>query len=620
MAKDEQNIKLNNFIIKSKLVHGNRYDYSLVNYVNAKTKIKIICPIHGEFEQRPDSHLNGSGCYKCSLVDKTKTNDKILDEFNKIHGNKYDYSLVNYVNIKTKVKIICLDHGEFEQTPDSHLNGSGCPICGNINITKKLTKTNDKILDEFNKINGNKYDYSLVNYINAKTKVKIICPIHGIFEQTPNTHLSGCGCQKCGDKRISEKKLYSLDEFIFCVTKLHHNKYDYSLVNYINGKVKVNIICPEHGEFKQTPYSHLSGRGCQKCGINTRNNNITKTINTFMLDVKLVHGDKYDYSNVEYINSKNKIKIMCPVHGEFEQTPDGHLSGSGCPKCVNIISKPEEELFEFLNVNAIISNISDRKILNGKELDIFIPKYNVAIEFDGLYWHSELFKDKNYHLNKTNLCKEQGVQLIHIFEDEWIYKQDIVKSRLKNILGLTENKIFARKCIIKEVNSKDKTLFLDNNHLQGSVKSSINIGLYHNNQLVSLMCFNKPRAGIGALYDGYELSRFANILNTNVIGGASKLLNYFELTYKPKNIISYTDLRWSTGNLYETLGFVETHRNKPNYWYKLGNKRSHRFGFRKSILEKQGFDISNKTEHQIMLDRKIYRIYDCGTITYSKKY
>ena len=155
--------------------------------------------------------------------------------------------------------------------------------------------------------------------------------------------------------------------------------------------------------------------------------------------------------------------------------------------------------------------------------------------------------------------------------------------------------------------------------MQGATNSSVKLGLYLNDDLVSLMTFNKPRLGIGASYDGYELSRFCNKLDTSVIGGADKLLKHFIKTYNPKEIISYADRRWSQGDLYEKLGFQETHRNKPNYWYIIGKNRKHRFNFRKELLKKDGFDTKNKTEHQIMLERGIYRIYDCGTITYSLK-
>ena len=181
--------------------------------------------------------------------------DDFIDRMKKIHNNKYDYSLVNYINIKTKIKIICPIHGCFEQTPDNHSQGKGCSKCAN-----NIKLTNHIFIKKAKNIHGNKYDYSLVKYINSKTKVKIICPVHDVFEQLPDNHISKqYGCPKCS------KKYKTLDEFILLSNNIHNNKYDYSLVNYINGETKIEIICPEHGIFKQTPEKHLIGQGCRQC-------------------------------------------------------------------------------------------------------------------------------------------------------------------------------------------------------------------------------------------------------------------------------------------------------------------------------------------------------------------
>jgi hypothetical protein len=340
----------------------------------------------------------------------------------------------------------------------------------------------------------------------------------------------------------------------------------------------------------------------------------------FISKANIIHNNKYSYDSLIYKNGVSKVLITCKKHGEFEQYAYDHLTGHGCSKCSSSVSKQELELIEFISGLGLKVKTRDKSIIKPMELDIFIPSHNIAIEFNGLYWHNELFLDKNYHLNKTIQCEENGIKLIHIFEDEWEFKKDIVKSRLKNILGLTENKIFGRKCEVRIVSQKDGEVFLNNNHLQGNVNSSVRLGLYYDDELVSLMCFNKPRLGVGIGYDGHELSRFCNKLDINVIGGASKLLSHFIKDNSPNKIISYADMRWSSGDLYDTLGFIESHKNKPNYWYVVGKQRKHRFGFRKEILKKNGFDTTNKTEHEIMLERKMYRIYDCGTITYSKSF
>jgi len=293
-----------------------------------------------------------------------------------------------------------------------------------------------------------------------------------------------------------------------------------------------------------------------------------------------------------------------------------------CNDCLGVPSKSidQTKIEEFIECNyngEVISN--DRTILNGKEIDIYIPELKLGIEYNGLYWHSELYKEDKYHLNKTELCEEVGIQLIHIFEDEWLYKKDIVKSRLLNILGKS-NKIYARKCEIKEIDdNKEVRSFLNENHIQGFVGSKIKLGLYYDGDLVSLMTFGNLRKNLGQVSKegSYELLRFCNKLNTSVIGGASKLFKYFVGNYNPEYILSYADRRWSQGGLYEKLGFEFIHDTVPNFFYSNENKiRMNRFNFRKDVLVKEGFD-KEKTARQVMIERGYYRIYDCGSKKYS---
>ena len=335
---------------------------------------------------------------------------------------------------------------------------------------------------------------------------------------------------------------------------------------------------------------------------------------------------KYKQTNIERYGVDNPMKLEEIKNKTFKTNLRKYgvkstLQSEICnPLFHTSISNKEIEIFNFLKsiYNGKIIT-SDRNILNGLELDIYLPEINLAIEFDGLYWHNELNKENNYHLNKTNFCEKQGIQLIHIFEDEWIYKKEIIESILKNKLGLITNKIYARKTEIKEIDTKIAKDFMNNNHIQGYTNSSVKIGLYYENRLVSAMLFTKKVVGGRISFDGYELSRFVNILNTNVIGGASKLLKYFEKKYKPLEIRSYADRRWFDGKMYEILGFKQTHINKASYWYVIGDKRKHKSLFTKKKIKIQGFNIENKTEHEIMFERKIYRIYDCGTISYTKK-
>ena len=597
--------KLNKFKESSILIHSNKYDYSLVEYVSTKKKVKIVCPEHGVFEQTPEKHISRKqGCPKCSVNYKISP-EEFIEKSKKIHGDKYDYSLCEYKNANSNVTIICKKHGEFKQYAKLHMSGSNCPKCFG------RDKDNDDVINTLKQVHGDKYDYSMVEYVSEKTPIKIKCQEHGIFEQTFNTHKKGHGCPKCVGRYKSN------DDFINNAKIIHDNKYDYSLVNYKNSIINVDIICKIHGVFNQSPTNHLQGNGCPKCKGVSISLKKTNTQDEYITKAKYVHGFKYDYSSIEYLGNDKNITITCLEHGEFSQLASSHLQGVGCPKCGLKYDKSEGEVKEFIKSIGVLYVENTKKIISPLELDIYIPSHNLAIEFDGLYWHSEIHKPSNYHLNKTELCEEQGIQLIHIFEDEWRDKQDIVKSRLSNILGLTPNKIYARKTVVREVTKIESIQFLTNNHIQGNVNSTIKIGLYYNDELVSLMTFGKGRIAMGGDSNQYELLRFCNKLDTTVIGGADKLLKYFIKTYKPKEIISYADRRWSQGDLYEKLNFINTHNSRPNYHYIINNKRKHRFSFRKSILVNQGYN-KDLTEHQIMLERKIYRIYDCGTMVYKK--
>jgi len=288
---------------------------------------------------------------------------------------------------------------------------------------------------------------------------------------------------------------------------------------------------------------------------------------------------------------------------------------TNCNELNSKISLHEKDVVDFLEKNGV-ENIKTSNIsLIKKELDIYLPDYKLAIEMNGNYWHSELYKDKKYHLDKTNKCNELGIELLHIFQDDWLYKQDIIKSIIKNKINKIDNRIYARKCSIKEVSVGDTRLFLNDNHIQGFSSSKYKIGLYDGDKLVSLMTFGYRMTNSKK---EFELIRFCNSLNTNVIGGASKLFKYFINNYEFESIISYADVSMFTGSLYKTLNFEYSHRSKPNYFWVVDGVRKHRFNYNKKKLIKEGFD-SNKTEIEIMHSQGYYRIWGCGQDKYIYK-
>ena len=375
------------FIKKAKQVHSDKYDYSKVKYIDANTKVCIICPEHGEFWQRPASHLNGCGCKYCGFIKRTKkiTNNRnqFIEKAKQIHGDKYDYSKVEYINGHTKVCIICPIHGEFWQTPNSHLNGCGCNLCS------KPIHDKESFIKEASKKHNREYDYSKVDYVDSQTKVCIICPIHGEFWQTPSNHMKGEKCPICSKEKQQQENRKRAEkakfEFETKARKIHKDKYDYSKVKYINNHTKICIICPEHGEFWQTPAKHLMGSGCLKCS-----------------ESKL----------------EREVRILLE---------ENHI---------DYIQECDHTIFKWL-----------KKL----RLDFYLPKYNIAIECQGeqhyfpvsfgcLSKQAVLQRFKNivkYDLRKKECCNKNGIKLIY-YTTEKLKKDNEITNKtdlIKNIIN-----------------------------------------------------------------------------------------------------------------------------------------------------------------------------------------
>lgn len=339
---------------------------------------------------------------------------------------------------------------------------------------------------------------------------------------------------------------------------------------------------------------------------------------TFIDEALLIHDNKYTYDKIKYNGKKNKITITCPIHGDFEQTPDDHLQGKGCPLCGNIISKNE------MLINSKIKEYFDtitnsKQILHSKqELDIFIPSKNIAIEYNGTRWHSELFgKDKNYHLNKLKECNSQNIKLIQIFEDEFIEHKDIVLNKIYHILNIQQNlpKIMGRKCKIEVIDNKTAEQFLNDYHIQGFTRSTVYLGAVYDNKLIAVMSFKQETKSSLK----WELTRFASDYNYICQGIGGKLFNWFVKNYNPIEIKSFADRRWTLdkdNNLYIKLNFKLDKILPPDYKYYFPNcskyKRFHKFGFRKNKLNKKyGLPLS-MTENEMTKYLNCYKIWDCG--------
>jgi len=614
MTKEERTER---FKLKAVKVHKGYYIYDKVDYVNNTTKVCIICPLHGEFWQEPSSHLRGGTCPKCANKrrgDALRGNrEEFIERAKETHGDKYDYSKVVYESMMKPVEIICSEHGSFWQIPMQHVKGQGCPKCAG------RYRTNDEIIRMMKEAHpDDNYDYSKVEFTKMHNKVCIICPEHGEFWQTPAKHIRGQGCPKCGNSKSNKNRRITVEKFKEKCSVLHNGKYNYDKVEFDNVHDKVKIVCPVHGEFEQIACDHLNGHGCTQCAIDKSKSNTEE----FIRKSREIHGDKYGYSKVEYKGSKNKVCIICPEHGEFWQTPESHLKGCGCPKCGKIISKGEEEIYDFVSNLVGSDNIirNDREILDGKEIDIYIPSLKIGIEYNGVVWHSEKFgKDKNYHVDKLNCANEKGISLIQIFEDEFIDHKEVVFAKIRHTLGFDkyQEKVYGRECTIREIDKETAREFLDRNHIQGYAISSKHLGAYHNDSLIGVMSFNILKIG-GA---EWELTRFATDITKLCCGVGGKLLKYFIKCYRPLYIKSFADRRWTVNqndNLYTKLGFVLDNILPPDYRYiETGSyKRIHKFNYRKNILSKKYKLPLYMTESEMCNEIGADRVWDCGLLKY----
>ena len=357
---------------------------------------------------------------------KMLNNEIFIDRAIKKHNNKYNYSLVNYVNSHKKIKIICHVHGIFEQLPYQHLNGHGCSDCSNCK-----PKTINIFVNESIKIHGDRYDYSLVDYISRKKKIKIICKEHGVFEQQPCNHLKGCNCPKCAGRNITFLELVKKFE------EIHGSKYEYFENSFIGKSFKLKIRCKLHNYiFYQYIDNHLKGWGCTKCS--KRYNYTNKE---FIKICEDVHNHKYDYSLTNYTVANSKIKIICSKHGVFEQRAKYHISGHGCPICRS--SKGELIILDFLK-DMKIKFESQKRFKNCRDkytlpFDFYLPKYKMCIEYQGRQHFDEIIGwggydtlklVKKHDEIKINFCKSNSINLLIINHDN-----DII-SILKNNFGL----------------------------------------------------------------------------------------------------------------------------------------------------------------------------------------
>lgn len=562
-------------------------------------------------------------------------------KFKKKYPRQYKFLLEYYgqVNIFDKAAAVCL-YLRGEKPPS-------CEICGKLTVidtparnagykqrcvTHGKTNLDTVITREFLEAN-NPHGYIILEvppYAPISAPIKLHCHAHGDFSQLALNFLKGMRCNKCYDR--SAEIPVKVDYSIWLERSIGHfgDFYDYSKVSFNRvEKDMITIGCPVHGDFEQRASTHMRGHGCPKCGTEKIAKQLMHTTEEFIELANNKHSGKYTYLNTEYKGARETVLIECPIHGEFEQVAYYHLAGNGCQTCGadTPYSKSNAEFEIVMWLDSIgVENIKHTDRSLGVELDIYLADYDIAIEYDGIYWHSannteSESKHRTRHLLKTNLCEAAGIQLFHINELEWKdpVQKEIWKSTLAHKLQLASRRIYARKCDIVTVPSATARKFYDENHLQGFASGSDYIGLEYQGELVSVATFTKPRYREDK-ESCIELLRFATILNTSVVGGFSKLIKHY---CKDRNgtLLSYANRRWSVGNVYRQCGFVLDDVTNPGYYYTNNRQMWHRSKFQKHKLKDllETFD-PNLSEAENMYANNYGRIWDCGHLVFEMKF
>ncbi len=533
-----------------------------------------------------------------------------------------------WLSIKNKRKKTKLENWDDENYNNSEKIKESLSLLDWHNVTKKRKETNLLLWGDENYNNSEK----IKEYFNNLTKEEKEL----ILDKSKKTKLEKWGDENYNNPEKIKESLSKLD-WEKVVEKRKETLYKkYGDENYINSEKIKEYFNNLTKEEKELILNKSKKTKLEKWGDENYNNpekikeslsklDWNKVVKKRMETMYDRYGDDYIFknetfrkSNYEIANDTNYLKYLnnnislfsCLSCGDnFEISTDNYYSRkrTNLPLCTicNPIgdsqSIKEKELYEF--ISSIYNNEIIQSYRDGLEIDIYLPDLKLGFEFNGLYWHSDKYRDKNYHLDKTNHFKEKEINIIHIWEDDWIYKRNIIESQIKNWLGLTETKIFARKCYIKEIkDSKIVSKFLEENHIQGRVNSNLKLGLYYNDELVSLMTFDHYEGRKKIEEGGWNINRFCNKINYSVVGAASKLFKYFLNNYDVKRVISYSDSDWSLGNLYKNLGFTQKSDNRPDYKYIIDGKRVHKSRFRKS---KTGISESKL---------KMLKIFDCGKV------
>lgn len=587
------------FVRRSNKVHHGKYSYHEESYTNTHDATLITCPIHGDFKQTPKNHMKGQGCPKCgkeyAINCKKHKWEGFVNESNKRFHGKYDFPNVEneYENSHSKVTIKCKDCGHvFEKIAGDHITSSdgGCSECRRLARMKlysyeeisSIAKESNILIEQFN---GKRSRHDLV---------VAICPVHGKHQIRINSILHGKGrCRKC----YCGKPKRTVESFKTEFEAKYGDLVEANYATFVSMSEPMEYCCKICGViFSRTPQAMVGSKykhgPCPICSQKERSKLRTKTTEKFKHQVEAKYGKgAFDLSQVVYAKSNDFVTIKCNECGRyFTIEANSLLQGHGCPYHNCNHSKAEDEIGEYIEQLEIKILRNDRTILpSHKELDIYAPDYGIAIEYDGLFWHNEQNKGKNYHLNKTIECQENGIRLFHVFEDEWINKQDVWKSILSNAFGKGDIMQDGQFEII-EIDKQTAKSFMERNSLLEFEDYGINLGIVdaHKTLVFTFCCDENTSAFIYATLPFWSVQKPLKWLIGN-INERCKL-------EQPLNTL--VDLRWGGGSELEALGFKKKEVIPPQFHYGLWSKRK----------TQREFPLLTETEKT----KNWFKIYDCG--------
>lgn len=590
------------FVNRSNEIHHFRYKYHKETYISTKKYTIITCPIHGDFPQTPKNHMRGQGCPICgqqyAKTWRQRNYKAYLSKIDAHYPSLYSFPNIEkeYINQLSKITVICKKCGStFRTRANDLLNGKvKCHNCY-LNSLKKTYCYEDLV-------QLSPHNYKLEHFDGSLTKsdkCNLICPYHGAFQVSVSAILNGQGsCRKCANGRRRPIK-YFKSQF----DQIANGNIDADYGAYIDMSTPITFTCKICGtSFKRAPYVMLSNKFkhglCPNCTSIKIASERRKTTEQFIHEVKLKHGaDTFDTSMTEYISSDSYVTLKCNKCGRlFTIEANSLLQGHGCPYHSCRSSKAENEISDFIQNNFHLKVIrNDRSILpNHLELDIYIPHAQIAIEYNGLYWHNEFNKPNYYHLLKTKECLKKGIRLFHIFEDEWIYKKEIWKNILASYLEEKVEFPITAPFVIESIPSFDAHKFLQTN----SLAVTDNFNTFYRimdapSKTIGILCMGANghfQYCTSPIYKPFEgLAHVLNYINTNHV------CDY--------PLYTYTDLRYEYPNILHKIGLKECEFELPRHYF------TH---FTKRITEEQYNNLSPK-------DTTINwsKIYDCGHMKYS---